>query len=1506
MPKLPASDQEFDQELPANHEAIAIVGIGCRFPGVSGVAAFWQALRDGVETTCEYPGGRFPLIDGVYSSGDIATRRGGFLPNLDRFDADFFGISPREAALLDPQQRLLLEVGWEAVEDAGIPADKIAGTQTGVFIGLWNSDYEHCLYDQPGELDFHATTGGGRYSASGRLAFVLDLRGPNLTVDTACSSSLVAIHLACQSLRLGESEMAIAGGVNAILRPEITLTYSAARMLSPDGRSKFGDSAANGYVRSEGAALVLLKPLARALADGDPIYALIRGSAVNNDGHSSGLLVSPSRQGQEALLRGALRNARLDPGEIDYIEAHGTGTLVGDPVEIETIGRVVNTPARRRPCSLGSVKTNIGHTESAAGAAGVIKVALSLERGVIPASLHVREPNPAIAWDELPVTLQRTTAAWPHAEPVRLAGVSGFGITGTNAHVVLENLRATPPKTAAAADEYLFVLSAHSGQALKEVAAAWKERLTADASWPSSLADLSYTAAVRRTHQDHRLAVTAANRKELEERLSGRLEGEAAQGVQVGRKPDAARGKAVFVFPGQGGQWHGMARGLIKNAAFRGALEECDAAIRKHRDWSVIDRLTGAEPIEEIDAVQPCLFSVMVALAALWRSWGIEPHAVVGHSMGECAAAVVAGALSVEDGAAVLCHRSRLMKGIRQRGLMAVTELPFEDASALAMEYGGRISVAANNSPASAVLSGDADVIEDVLARLEEREVFCRRIKVEVASHSPHVEPLLDELRSLLGGIRPQRGSLPLYSTATGRIEDGSQLDGDYWCRNLRQPVLFSSAVQKLLGDGFDTFIEINAHPVLLQSIEEGIQHSGKRAVAVASLKRDQPDAAEMLNALGALHVSGFPVDFRRLYPEGTCLRLPTYPWQRERYWIEASEAAPPRAATSSAFATDCKDDLYDLRWVEDKTPAIGSPGAGVWILLSRGDDTAVALAERLSASGEECVGVSNAEELRRALEASDGFCLGVIRLAGAKGADAQDGFNEALEIVETVRAITGADLASPPRLFLVSTGIWHLDSDRGEVSAAQSPAWSLGRVIAAEHSDLHCVNVDLSSFPNVAELETVAGLLRQGEVEEQTAVRGHKVFVARYERISEGKENPLPEFRKDATYLLTGGLGGIGLNMARWMSDLGAGHIALVSRRPPSDAVREQIAAIGANVRVFQADIADDAQVASMLATIRAEMPPLRGVFHLAAITEAAWLRELDAESLERVMRSKALAAWNLHRHVTEELDFFILFSSIAAVVGQPGLGSYAAANAYVDGLARYRRAKGLKAQSIQWTAWASTGLAKDETVQRGVQIYRKLGFLPLAVEGALNGLGRIITLDRSGVFVAPTLWDQFARSFENTQPPRAFSQLLPQKAAEASAVPEESVHEKLEKTESGARRSVLEAHLQEKLALVLKTSAARIDPAKPFGSMGVDSLMALEFVRRLAVTTSLRLPATLIFNYPTIQVLAGEIGRRMGIALDDKTQATAPVAETRSSASTAADLTDEEAIEALMGRHT
>jgi len=1481
--------------------------MGCRFAGAPGVESFWRVLYNARETTRDYPGGRFADIDAVYRAGSgIATSRGGFLEDVDKFDAQFFGIAPREAALLDPQQRLLLEVAWQAVEDAGIPVEKIAGSQTGVFIGLWNSDYEGCLREQPCDADFYATTGGGRYPASGRLAYFFDLRGPNLVVDTACSSSLVAIHLACQSLRQGESEMALAGGANVILRPEISLAYSAAKMLSPDGRSKFGDAAANGYVRSEGAGIVLLKPLSLALDAADPIYAVIRGSAVNNDGRSSGLLISPSRVGQETLLRSAFRDAGVDPGDVDYIEAHGAGTVVGDPIEIEAIGRVVDTAARKRPCFIGSVKTNIGHTESAAGVAGVIKVALSLERGAIPASLHMQEPNPAILWNQIPVAVPLATASWPDTGSARLAGVSGFGITGTNAHVVLEEFDAVAPKGANEASELVFLLSAHSPAALREVATAWRERLQADLEWPASLAGLAYTAAVRRTHQEYRLSITASSRAELENQLSEWLN---RRSEPPGPRLGAGRSKAVFVFPGQGGQWFGMAQELMADAVFRDALARCDHAIHKYTGWSVTERLLNDEAgqIQEIEVVQPCLLAIMVALAALWRSWGIEPDAVVGHSMGESAAAAVSGALSLDDAAAVICHRSRLMKRAAGQGLMAVAELSLEDAEALAREYQGRVSVAANNSPASTVFSGDADAIEDVIRSLDARNVFCRRINVDVASHSSHMEPLESELADLLRDITPRIGSIPLYSTTSGRIEDGSGLDAEYWRRNLRQPVRFSSAVQDLLRDGFGAFIEVNPHPVLLLAIEEGIRHAGSQAVAVASLRRDRPERAEMLNAMGALHVAGFPIDFRKLYPQGACLRLPAYRWQGERHWVEAESAARPRTSVNAGAATECGEDMYAFRWFEEPAPPAPSKVAGVWILLGGVDDAAAQLAAQLQASGENCICAPNAEQFRRALQSCSGFCRGVVHLPGTRSADGWDAMVEALNVVRGMRAATAGFLAGPPPLWLLTTGVWHLPRDTGDVCAAQSPAWGLGRVIAREHPELRCVNVDLSSLPDETEMAAAAELLICGGLDEQVAVRGRKRFVARYERVAPSNDGVAPQFRADATYLITGGLGGIGLKVARWMANLGARHVALVGRRGPSDKARAQIDAIeslGVSVRVFSADIADDAQVSAVLKIIGSDMPPLRGLFHLAVVTDGAMLDELDEERLHRVMRPKAAAGWTLHQHLEHtDLDFFVLFSSIAAAIGQPGLGSYAAANAYVDALARYRHARGLAAQSIQWGPWLSTGLSTGEKAQGTVERYGEMGVRTLSAEGALGGLRRVMMLDLPNVLVLPVSWKPFVHSFENEELPRAFLRVLPKSEPGALSAPAESLREKLLGIEPGVqRRNAIEASLQEKLAAVLKTDVSRIDPEKPFASLGLDSLMALEFVRRMAAATSLRLPVTTVFNYPTIRALAREVARRMGILLD--AVASNQLAPEKRAPSTPAAFTEEEAIAALMGK--
>ena len=895
----------------ASSEPIAIIGLGCRFPGAADPRAFWQLLRDGVDAITEVPADRFKL-EAFYdpdpaAPGKTNTRWGGFLRQVDQFDPHFFGISPREAARMDPQQRLLLEVAWEALQDAGQVTELLAGTDVGVFIGISNNDYGRTQFGDPRRIDAYAGTGNALSIAANRISYLFDFRGPSMAVDTACSSSLVAVHLACRSLWNGESNLALAGGVNLILSPAITINFTKAGVMAPDGRCKAFDSRANGYVRSEGAGVVVLKPLSKALADGDPIYAVVRGSAVNQDGRSNGLM-APNPPAQEAVLREAYRRAGVSPGDIQYVEAHGTGTLLGDPIEVKALGAVLglDRPAGRL-CALGAVKTNIGHLEAAAGIAGLIKVALALKHREIPPNLHFVEPNPHIPFDELPLRVQTTPGPWPVETGRALAGVSSFGFGGTNAHVVLEE--APQPgsmiRTAERGTEnseiddtrspHLLPLSARSAEALQALARSYQDFLVSESEVP--LNDICYSAGTRRDHHAYRLAATGYSRDQLSSALQAFLRGETHPGLSSGCRDSSRQRKLVFVFPGQGSQWFGMGRRLLEQEpVFREAVERCDRAMRQYGNWSLLGELTATDParsrLNEIDIIQPVLFAIQVALAALWRSWGVQPQAVVGHSMGEAAAAYVAGAMSLEDAARVICHRSRLVRRTVGRGAMAAVELSMKEAHGILAGYENRVSIAASNSPNSTVLSGDPAALEAILDQLRRRDIFCAMVKVDFASHSPQMDPLRADLLDALEGLAPRPAEIPIYSTVTGMAREGIEFDGRYWARNLREPVLFSGAVQRLLEDGYDTFVEISPHPALLSAIQQGLNHLGREGAVVASMRRDDDERAVMLGSLGALYSLGYPVDWSRIYPRGgRCVRLPPHPWRRERCWMEIAAA---------------------------------------------------------------------------------------------------------------------------------------------------------------------------------------------------------------------------------------------------------------------------------------------------------------------------------------------------------------------------------------------------------------------------------------------------------------------------------------------------------------------------------------------------------------------------------------------------------------------------------------
>ena len=904
-------------ERPAADEPIAIVGIGCRFPGADGPEGFWRLLSGGADATSEVPADRWD-VDAFYNPdpsvpGTAVTRRGGFLGQVDQFDFQFFGISPRESAQMDPQQRLLLEVAWEALEDAGQVPDALAGSRTGVFVGISTNDYGFLRLGQPQLVDAYTGTGNALSIAANRLSYTFDFHGPSMSIDTACSSSLVAVDLACRSLRDGECSMALAAGVNVILSPALAINFSKARVMAPDGRCKTFDADADGYVRGEGAGVVVLKPLSKALEDNDPVYAVIRGSATNSDGRTNGL-IAPSGRAQEGVVAEAFRRAGLPAGAVQYVEAHGTGTSIGDAIEANALGTAL---AEGRPegsrCLVGSVKTNIGHLEAAAGIAGLIKVALSLQHREIPASLNYTEPNPHIGFDRLPLEVVEKLTPWPSGSRA-IAGVSSFGFGGTNAHVVLTEApqaRSSYHDDTAAPRAELLALSARSPEALTALVGEYEMALfSGGLMGGAALTDLCYTAGARRGHHDYRLSVVGDTPAAMFESLSAYRQGESRPGLSVGHCVPSRPGPGVtFVFSGQGSQWHGMARQLqADEPVFADALAACDNALFPHLGHSILKELARQDvpedksKLKDIGILQPTIFAIQVALAALWRSWGVEPAAVVGHSLGEAAAAHVAGALSLDDAARVICARARMLRGVRGRGAMMVTETTMAEAQELIVGHEREVAVAASNSYRSTVLAGERKVLEQLMTKLQQRDRFCRWIDVDVASHSPQMEALGAGLRGSLVKLKPTVPTVPMYSTVTGELVGTKLLDADYWVANLCSPVRFSPALRRLLETGHNTFVELSPHPILLMAAREDVENMRRSATLLPSMRRDDGGRSTMLGSLGALYTLGHRVAWEQIYPEGSrCVPAPTYPWQRVHSWLNAGSIAAPRRGGAGA-----------------------------------------------------------------------------------------------------------------------------------------------------------------------------------------------------------------------------------------------------------------------------------------------------------------------------------------------------------------------------------------------------------------------------------------------------------------------------------------------------------------------------------------------------------------------------------------------------------------------------
>ncbi|NEO90106.1 MAG: SDR family NAD(P)-dependent oxidoreductase [Moorea sp. SIO3G5] len=883
----------------ANTEPIAIIGLGCRFPKSPNPDAFWQLLEQGIDAATEVPKERWD-IEQYYdpnpdATGKMYTRFANFITDVDKFDPEFFRIYPREAKKLDPQHRLLLEVCWESLEYAGLSPLALRGSQTGVFIGMMTHDYGQ-LAANPADL--HTASGNSSPLAAGRIAYTLGLQGPTLSVETACSSSLVACHLACQSLRQKECKMALVGGVNLMLTPGVSVIESRSQMNSPDGRCKTFDDSADGYGRGEGCGIVVLKRLSDAQADGDQILAIIRGSAVNHDGPSSGLTV-PNGLAQEALIRQALANSKLEASQVDYVECHGTGTPLGDPIEVEAL---VNVYGKNRPQDLpiiiSSVKTNIGHTEGAAGIAGLIKAILCLHNEKIPPHLHLKQPNKRIAWEKIPVVVPTKTRSWLRGDKTRLAGVSSFGLSGTNAHVIVEE--APPTTTVPNKIErpwHLLTLSAKTEPALQELLGQYEKYLNHHLE--SAIGDICYTANTGRAHFKHKLAVVASKQQELVEKLRQHQEGEEVAGIYLGELTNNTKApKTAFLFTGQGSQYVNMGRQLYQQAStFREAIHQCDeilSAVETFQEKSLLEIIYPKDEssswlLDQTAYTQPALFAIEYALFKLWQSWGIKPDAVMGHSVGEYVAACVAGVFSLEDGLKLIAHRGKLMQQLPYGGEMVSLLADHEQVKEAIAPLHDRVAIAAINGLESIVISGASEDIGVICDKLETEGIKTKRLQVSHPFHSPLMKPILPEFEAVANQITYHQPKVPIISNVTGVTADKSIATAKYWVNHVLEPVRFAQSMETLHQKGYEIFLEIGPKPILLgmgrQCLPEQV------GVWLPSLREGVDQWQQMLSSLGQLYVQGVKVDwsgFDREYSRNKVV-LPTYPFQRERYWIETS-----------------------------------------------------------------------------------------------------------------------------------------------------------------------------------------------------------------------------------------------------------------------------------------------------------------------------------------------------------------------------------------------------------------------------------------------------------------------------------------------------------------------------------------------------------------------------------------------------------------------------------------
>lgn len=1503
---------------------IAIIGQACRFPGGASADEFWISLRDGRDPIAEVPPDRWDAAE-YYSErpavpGKMNTRWGGFIPGVDEFDPAFFGIAAHEAREMDPQQRLLLETTWKAIEDAGLTRDQLSDSLTGVFIGVSTSDYLHLQIKFRSGMEYlNAYSGLGNASSicANRISYTWNLRGPSVAVDTACSSSLMALHLAVESLRRGECQQAIVGGVNLLLSPGTSIALSQFGMMSPDGRCKVFDAAADGYVRSEGCGVVILKPVNTAVRDGDRVRACVCGSATNQDGHSAGM-TAPNGRAQHDVIHTALERAGIHPESVSFLEAHGTGTAIGDPVEVEQLAATYGTQGDL-PCWLGSVKASVGHLEAAAGIASVIKTVLALEHQTIPPQLHLQRLNPRITLEGTRLTIPVQPVPW--AAQQRIAAISSFGFGGTNVHVVVREAAAGEQPVAPGGGHAagiplttpaLLTLSAATPTALQKLRQDWQSR---DAFRPAAtMSEICSSQTLRRTHFRYRAACVVRRAEDLQALLKS--PDSPRWHMSEPAIPVATEQGVALLFPGLDAAYPGMAADLYQRfAVFRAEFDEC---ARRYA------ALTGAAPDAlaailrtrpvPLSLLGPGLFAVEYACARMWQRWGLRLRAVLGHGLGEVAAAVVAGILSCDDGLRLMIRAAALLQSVRPARHRLRLGAGEQQAAAVAKEFG--LTIRDVNSPESVVLTGSSASVAQALLKLE--------IPVERLTPIPDLSGDLvwqAEFDALARTLTVHTPEMLFISGSTGQVLEQPP-DASYWARLLSSGVRFSEGLARLEATGVRNLIECGPGRDLTQSARQC--PGGRRCRLLRSTDAPTNEGETALQSLAELYTAGVDLAWPRVItPVPWRGGLPGHSLERARYWYSESPTVDIAPGTVSADGNGAAR-VFEIQWgLSELKPGRGVAGvpADNWIILGDGHGLASRLADYGVKSGRRVYWVgrdaaagprsiqklpmdkeTRAARLAVPRECSPETCYELLnqiltyesrekdrqwQILYLHGLDGTPGHKTTLtslmhdqnvngvaDLAMWVQALVRAALYLP--LWIVTRAaepVVTSDSDQhwGPLNPAQAPLWGFGKTLFLEHPELRGGLIDLEDATSVAaDADCIQRQIQSGDRDDHVAFRGGQRYAAQLVPCARPSAAPLT-LRSDGIHVITGGFGGLGLKCARWLADRGSRHLALLGRRVPPPRVEwstlpadhamkdvvqvlQSLEADGVTVEICQVDVAQPDELAACLAVLRGKAP-LRGVIHAAGVNWLSKIVQLNRAALVDVLRIKVASGWQLDELTRDcDLDLFVLFSSVASVWGSMELGHYTAANRFLDTLSAWRRQAGLRSLTIPWGPWDEVGMSAKE---RDRAVLTQFGFRLMPPETALALLEGEWMADRTCSVLCDLDWERFDGFMKFSAAPSLFDRVRVATRSTEPAAASFDLQRVRTAAEDAARAELTRAVIQQLASVMLVNADQEVNTRERFNIMGMDSLMAIAFAARLEQLVGFSIPTTLAYNYPTIDAV-------------------------------------------------